>query len=61
MSSTMHSIRQERLSELVTQLSGAPLDHSRSVLADAMDPNVPAGDFLRDVAGALVAIRSLTV
>lgn len=61
MSSTMHSIRQERLSELVTQLSGAPLDHSRSVLADAMDRNVDAGDFLRDVAGALVAIRSLPV
>ena len=59
MSSTMHSIRQERLSELVTQLSGAPLDHSRIVLADAMDQNLHAGDSLRDVAGALVAIRSI--
>ncbi|MEZ5245786.1 MAG: hypothetical protein R2707_11850 [Acidimicrobiales bacterium] len=61
MSSTIHSIRQERLSELVTQLSGAPLEHSRSVLADAMDHNLHAGDSLRDVAGALVAIRSIAV
>jgi hypothetical protein len=54
-------IRQERLSELVTQLTGAPLDHSRSALADSMDHNLHAGDSLWDVAGALVAIRSIAV
>lgn len=51
-------IRQERLSEFVTQLTGAPLDRSRSALADAMDRNLHAGDSLWDVAGALVSIRS---
>lgn len=58
MSITTQSIRQERLSELVTQLTGAPLDHSRSMLAEAMDRNPHAGDTLRDVADALVAVRS---
>lgn len=51
------SIRQERLSELVTQLTGAPLDRSRTALAAAMDRNLHAGDSLWDVADALVAVR----
>jgi len=58
MRSATQRIRQERLSELVTQLTGAPLDHSRSALADAMDRNLYAGDSLWDVADALVAVRS---
>ncbi len=52
------SIRQERLSELVTQLTGAPLDLSRTALAEAMDRNLHAGDSHWDVADALVAVRS---
>ena len=58
MSTATNIIRQERLSELVTQLTGAPLDHSRSALAQAMDRNLYAGDSLWDVADALVTVRS---
>ncbi len=61
MSTATPSIRQERLSELVTQLTGAPLDHSRSALAEAMDRNLHAGDSLWDVADALVSVRTLTL
>lgn len=59
MSTATQSIRQERLSELVTQLTGAPLDRSRSALAQAMDRNLNAGDSLWDVADALVAVRAV--
>lgn len=58
MRTATQSIRQERLSELVTQLTGAPLDHSRTALASAMDRNLHAGDSLRDVADALLAVRA---
>ena len=58
MSTATQSIRQERLSELVTQLTGAPLDRSRSAMASAMDRNLHAGDTLRDVADALLAVRA---
>lgn len=51
-------IRQERLSELVTQLCGAPLDRSRVAVAQATLRNARDGDTLRDVADALVSIRA---
>ncbi len=51
------TIRQERLSELVTQLSGAPLDRSRAAVADA-SAGRGDGDSLRRVAQALVTIQT---
>jgi hypothetical protein len=50
-------IRQERLSELVTQLSGAPLDRSRAAVADAAHAGDDR-DSLRRVARALVTIQT---
>lgn len=49
--------RHERLSELVTQLSGAPLERSRAAVADATLRNDGA-DSLWNVADALISIRT---
>lgn len=49
--------QQERLSELVTQLSGAPLDRSRAELRAASTRNLGA-DSLWNVAEALIALRT---
>lgn len=49
--------RHERISELVTQLTGAPLERSRSVVAESSERH-GAADTLWNVADALIAIRT---
>ena len=57
MNSTERPLRQDRLTELVTHLSGAPMDHARSAVHDAADRNGVWGDSLLNVADALVTLR----
>lgn len=49
-----HEMRIERLSELVTQLSGAPLERSRTAVGESSERS--GADSLRNVAEALVSI-----
>ena len=59
MNSTPRPARQERLTELVTHLSGAPMDQARMAVTDAVSNNGPWGDdSLRDIAEALVTLRT---
>ena len=58
MLSTANPVRHERLSELVTQLSGAPLDRSRQAIEEASS-RPQADDGLHTLADALVQVRAL--
>ena len=55
---TERPLRQDRLSELVTHLSGAPMDHARVAVSDAADRNGVWGDSLLNIADALVSLRT---
>ncbi len=57
MTVSMRPLREERLSELVTHLSGAPMDRSREAVSDAASRNSTWGDNLLNVAEALVSLR----
>ena len=54
-------LRQERLSELVSHLSGAPLEQSRRVVDDSARRSGTVGDSLFNVAEALVSLRGVAV
>lgn len=56
MSTPLRPLREERLSELVAHLSGAPMDRSREAVSEAASRNSVWGDNLLNVADALVAL-----
>lgn len=58
MNDTQRPLRQDRLTELVAHLTGAPLDHARTAVSAAADRNGVWGDSLRNVADALVTIQT---
>ncbi len=57
MNTTERPLRQDRLTELVTHLSGAPMDHARTAVDEAAERNGIWGDSLLNVAAALVTLR----
>jgi hypothetical protein len=60
MTSNDRPLRHDRLSELVTHLSGAPMDHARVAVSDAADRNGVWGDSLLNIADALVTLRAVS-
>ena len=59
MTTAERTIQDERLSELVTQLTGAPLDRSREAIRDVATRRTGIPDELQELAEALVQIRSI--
>lgn len=57
MTNSERPLREDRLTELVTHLSGAPMDHARVAITDAAEQNGLWGDSLLNLAHALVSLR----
>ena len=58
MDTTPRPLRQERITELVTHLTGAPMDQARVAVTHARSNQGPWSDSLTNIAEALVSLRT---
>lgn len=61
MKTSSNPLHRERLSELVSHLSGAPLDRSRQMVNESTRRTGTTEDSLFNVADALVSLRGVGV